>query len=137
MTPTGTITATATPPSGGKKYNDTAPDITKTGSWSEKSPALSCLVHGDYADASKNQSNTASLTFNGTIIKYFYVKKPGFGNVDILIDGSVVKTVNEDGALNCKGFKSEPLSPGQHTILVRPNSSSTGDISLDAFKVVP
>jgi hypothetical protein len=141
-TPTETATITLTPtqtltPGTKQLIDDKNPAIVYGGSWSTIKNTPSCLYKNGYHSAKAKPANTARLTFNGSQVKYWYVKGPDMGKGQVLIDGVVKATINMNGSSEtCRSWTSPILAAGQHTFEVQPKGS-TGRITLDVITVLP
>ena len=95
--PTSTLTPTMTSiPLGSGIYDDTDPGWTYAGSWSVYSGACPYNSTDHYTTT---VGDTASFTFSGTTFIFKYVQDSNCGNIGIYVDGSLVTTLNANGAL--------------------------------------
>ena len=115
--------------------NDTESAVHYTGKWM----ASGGRKVGDYEDdvhATQENGSTASLSFNGVAVDYITELGPDQGEVDLLIDGTLVKT------LDCKSparqvqqisYHQAWATEAPHTIKIEKKSGTY--MVLDAFKV--
>ena len=80
--------------------------------------------------------DTASVTFNGTLITFYALTSPTAGSAKLFIDQNVPIDINLAAATTSVQpvFTSPLLSAGSHTILVKVNNGSVG---IDRFVVGP
>lgn len=138
VTPTNTPDPNATPPPTKDVANDAnKTKITYTGAWTYKKPGpASCLTKTDYSYATSSSNNRASYTFNGTKVKYWFLKYSSMGSVQVRIDGNLVATNSLTGnnTPTC-AFYTFNVPAGQHTIEIR--GAGNGNMNLDAFVSFP
>ena len=87
----------------------------------------------------------AKFTFTGDKVRVYGMKRNNLGKADILIDGSVVGTIDQYSSTqqgNFLAFESAALSAATHTLIVRvtgtkSTSSSGTQIVIDAFEYNP
>lgn len=113
--------------------------ITYTGAWTYKKPGpASCLTKTDYSYATSSSTNRASYTFNGTKVKYWFLKYSSMGSVRILIDNGntldTTKSLTGNNTPAC-AFYTFNVPAGQHTIEIR--GAGNGNMNLDAFVSFP
>jgi beta-galactosidase GanA len=131
-------------PSFGYTYDDTAPQLTYTGSWSHVSNQS--YTTGDY-DQTESFSNTTgdsvSVTFTGTAVQWIAPTASNHGIADVYLDGKQVATV--DGYSPSTNFQqvlyaASGLSNTTHTLKIvvsgQKNPASGGTyVSIDAINL--
>lgn len=119
---------------------DTAPEITATGSW--QSIAVASASDGTLKSASATDSSL-TLRFSGTSVCWFAQTGNASGKAKVYLDGALVKEVdlyNPTTNYQQPVFYKESLSAGSHTIKIEAagskNSKSQGqDINVDGFDI--
>lgn len=137
-TPSVTPTSTATKTPGKKQLiDDKNPAIVYNGKWATIKDTPDCLYKNGYHISNPRPGFNAVLSFNGSQIKFWYVKGPDMGKAQVLIDGVVTKTLNmKSDELLCKAWTSPILGAGQHTFEVHPLRKS-GGVTVDVITVLP
>lgn len=138
FTPTFTPTSTVTPTRALKQLiDDKNPAIVYNGKWETIKNTPDCIYKNTYHISKPRPTFNAQLTFNGSQIKFWYVKGPDMGKAQVLIDGVVTKTIKmrADNEF-CKSWTSPILATGQHTFEVHP-LRKTGGVTLDVITVLP
>lgn len=118
------------------RLEETSTAMAYVGSWSRGSH--SALSGGSHAFAST--AATASLTFDGTSVRWIATKGPNYGLAEVWIDGSKAATVDlysTTRAYQQAVFRKDGLPYRRHTIVIKPlgtkRTASTGTyVSLDA-----
>jgi hypothetical protein len=116
--------------------NDSDPSITYTGAWKSMG---SRKAIGDYefdVHATNNNGDAASFTFRGRGIEYITEFSNDEGEVNIYIDGALVKTVDcksTERIVQKVAFSQGWKEEGSHTIKVEKKSGSF--MLVDAFRV--
>ena len=81
---------------------------------------------------------TARLVFSGDEITYFYATSATGGTADVLIDGTLMRTVSYAGSSQNPSFtasvKFDDLGDGRHELIIR---YRTGVAYIDAFEIDP
>lgn len=123
------------------KYEENAPAITYTGTWSNY-VCVSCSAGG--AKISNTTGAKADFSFTGTGIKCLVAKGPMMGKVRVYLDGVNMGLVDlYSPTLKYQVILPKAgLPPGVNTVTLEvsgnKNTSSTGTyINIDAFDVVP
>ncbi len=113
-------------------------NVVQYNSW--KGAAASGAFAGAYRYSSTANA-VASFSFNGTRIAWLTAKGPGYGKAQVLIDGTVVKTVDLYRASQQwqVGIPFAGLSAGTHTIKIKVlgqhSAASTGNtVVVDGFR---
>lgn len=136
----GVAVTTGTSASAGRiQEND--PALKYTGTWFPKS---SPVFSGSGAMVAEDASSSVSLTFNGTSILWIAFKDPYSGIAKVILDGTLVSTVDLFQAAAQSGvpaFSSGQLASGQHTLTIQSTGTSSTSSSgvgvwMDSFQIV-
>ncbi len=115
--------------------DDDSPEIAY-GSWDGVSDGV---ASGGAYRMSSDTTGKASLKFNGTSVKYSFIKGAGMGKVDVYIDNLKNKTICLYNATTVSANKTiKNLTDAKHKIEIRPTGMACGGgtaVSLDKFVV--
>ena len=83
----------------------------------------------------ENQPTTATITFNGTGIKIYYVEAPAAGGIGFTVDSDPEVIVNANsGTIQNASYEITGLVDGSHTLVVRNGTASTYLIGAEEIK---
>ncbi len=121
-------------PQGVGIYDDTDPNWTYTGSWSQ------ATTTGPYNGTDKYTNNgiaTASFTFSGIGFTLKYVKASNRGNIEVWVDGTKVDTINAySTALTWQApYTKSGLTNDVHTVVFKHGGPSGSFIDIDAIQI--
>jgi len=134
----------ATLPVNDKRVEDNSGAITFNGPWTRGDSSWGWS--GGSAMQSSTAGATASITFNGTSIRWIGARGRGMGIATVSVDGGAPREVNlfarPTDEIHTTAVTISDLSPGQHmlTIMVTGRSDPQGQGSLvvvDAFDIEP
>ncbi len=102
--------------------------------WTGKSSAT---ANGGNYHSSKTPAAFAKLIFNGTSVEVLTLKGPTFGDMDVVIDGSTIETLDlANGTVIAFSKTYDGLADTEHVIELRRNpSSGKAPIVVDGFRV--
>ena len=141
-TPTPTPTPVARPTAGPGRIEQSDPRVVRTGTWFNNSNAGHS---GGSAILAMDAGSTASLTFDGTGVRWIGLRDPWSGIARVFIDGTLRATVDTYSATQQRQaplFAVADLSPGTHTLRIEAtgtrNAASGGAwVWVDAFDITP
>ena len=113
-------------------------EVTRTPGWGFWADARASA--GQFAFVPPGPPNTLSWVFTGTAVSLVYLKWPAAGTADVLVDGTVLKTINMSTPVPTGEWRLEEVissalsATGVHTIEVRHNIASVGNIYVDALR---
>jgi hypothetical protein len=137
----GEITASQTDP---KRVEENSPAVSFNGAWTRADARFGWS--GGSAMQSTAAGATASITFNGTSIRWISSRGRDRGIASLSVDGVAVKDVNlfghPDEEVHTPVYTIHDLSPGQHTLTItvtgrQDTQSSSSAVVVDAFDVEP
>ena len=142
--PTSTPPPTATPTPGAPgRIENTDPAVVLAGSWFLNSSTVANHSGGS-AHLAMDAGNTATLTFNGTGIRWLGLRDPWSGIARVYIDGTLRATVDTYSAVDQKRatlYEAIDLAAGSHTLRIevtgtKASASGGAWIWVDAFDVM-
>jgi hypothetical protein len=121
-----------------KPVNDSNPAAVYTGSWGVSSGRGDGDIGND-VHYTTNNGDSVTITFTGTQLDVLSELNGDHGDMDVHLDGTLVKTVststNGQRLAQQVVYSTPVLPPGQHTVKLTKRSGSY--VVLDAFVVVP
>jgi uncharacterized repeat protein (TIGR01451 family) len=113
-------------------------EVSTTGVWGGAGADARCSG-GQYIGTA-DPAATMSWVFNGTAVSLIHLKDPGSQRADVLVDGSLIKTIDMHTSVVGDEWRVEEVitnalsATGTHTITVRIHTGDGGAIYLDAFR---
>ena len=127
-----------------KRVEENNPAVTFSSGWTRSD--VTWGWSGGSAMQSATPGATASITFNGTSIRWIGARGRGMGMASVSVDGVFKQMVNlfahPTDEVHTNAVTINDLSPGQHTLTITvgstPDSQATGNVVVvDAFDIQP
>jgi uncharacterized repeat protein (TIGR01451 family) len=114
-------------------------EVSRTAGWNL---GANILASGGQFMGTPPGVDTMSWAFRGTAVSLVYLKFPGSGSADVYVDDMIhpLKTIDMSTAVGAGEWRVEEVianalsATGVHTIEVRQNLASVGNIYVDAFR---
>ena len=133
------------PPPGYVRIEQDNAAVSYTGTWSVRGSTLLADYSGGSADVSAQPGATATLTFNGTAVRWIGYSDTFSGIAAVSLDGgnqTVVNTYSTVPQSQMVLYSASGLSPTTHTLTIQVTGTHSllalaSDITVDAFDVQP